>query len=120
MVNDTRVQKVGDLVKEELAQVFLFHIKDPSLSLLTITYVRMTPDLRIARVYYSVMADDLDKKNAIEKGLSRVKGWLRNWLADHLRLRFVPELEFFYDDSTLYGMRIDSLLAKLKKERGEE
>jgi ribosome-binding factor A len=79
------------------------------LASVTLTEVRVSPDLLLARIYYSVLGDENDKAEAA-KGLESALSFLRTFLADRVQLRFVPELAFEYDASYEYGRRIDELL----------
>lgn len=99
-------------------------VKDPRLgeaSMVTITDVEMSPDLKLARVHVSVYPEDEAVVARVFEGLSAAAPQLKRELADRLRLRFTPELLFSRDDSIARGMRIDSLLKEIaaKGEGGE-
>jgi ribosome-binding factor A len=84
-------------------------VRDPRLADVTITEVRVTPDLLIARVYFTVLGDSTRQEEAVA-ALERANGFLRTQLAAQVRLRFAPELIFQLDSSAEYGRRIDELL----------
>lgn len=109
-----RIGRINDEMQKELAEL-LRNLKDPRVqsSMVSVTGVRTTPDLRYAKVYISVL--DKDKTGGVMKGLRSAAGWLRRELGTKLRLRYTPELVFEEDDSIAYGAHINDLLAKLKQ-----
>lgn len=89
-------------------------LKDPRLSsLATVTEVRMTPDLKQARVYVNVMGTEAEQADAM-KGLHSAAGFIRHELSERLQIRRAPELFFVLDRSEAYGQRIDELLRRAK------
>ncbi len=97
----------------------MHEVRDPRLSGVTITEVEVTPDLLIAHVYFTVLGDAEEQKEALA-ALERAGGFLRTQLAGQVRLRFVPELIFELDRSAEYGRRIDELLAEVAESRPSE
>lgn len=89
-------------------------MSDPRLQGVTITFVRLSGDLQLANVYYRVY--DQDSVETAHAGLLRSGGLLRKHLANQLRVRRVPELRFFYDESVEKGARIEQLLSQSKQE----
>lgn len=110
-----RQRRVGELIHRELSKLLMREIRDPRLSDVTITEVRVTPDLLLARVYFSVLGDGEAEKEALA-ALERAGGYLRTQLAERVSLRFAPELEFRLDKSAEYGRRIDELLDQIAAE----
>ena len=86
--------------------------RDPRLAGITLTEVRVTPDLQIARVYYTVLGDAEEVQGAVA-ALESAGGYLRTQLAGRVRLRLAPELVFQLDESAAHGRRIDELLAQI-------
>lgn len=116
-----RIGRINDEMQKELAEL-LRSLKDPRVqsSMVSVTGVRATPDLRYAKVYISVL--DKDKTKDVMKGLKSAGGWLRREIGSKLQLRYTPELVFEEDDSIAYGAHINDLLAKLdiKKDDPDE
>ena len=107
-----RADRVADLVKAELSDILLKQIRDPRIGLLTITDVKMSDDLRSARIYFVQMGKDkLDAE--LQAGLEKAKGFLKRELGKRLSLRYIPDVFFFYDKSFEYGSRIDKLLMEI-------
>ena len=108
-----RIGRINDEIQKELSGLFR-SVKDPRVSgtLLTITHVDTTSDLRYARVYVSAM-DRTDEKDFL-KGLKSASGYLRRELGQRLNLRYTPELQFFPDDSIAYGAHILDMLNHVK------
>jgi ribosome-binding factor A len=107
--------RVAERIREELCVSLLRKVKDPHLSSVTVTEVRVTPDLKTARAYYTVFGDEAEKKEAA-KALGRCRGFLRRELGMALELRYTPELLFVFDDRPDQGARIDVLLAQIEME----
>jgi ribosome-binding factor A len=94
----------------ELAELIQRELKDPRVGFVTVTEVRMSPDLKHARVYVSVFAgEDSDKDESVE-ALQRAEGFFRRSLGKRLRLRYVPTLKFVVDDTLDRSARIEALL----------
>lgn len=108
-----RPVRVGDLIKREISNLLLKEIKDPRIGFVTITRVRVTPDLKIARVYFSVLASESDPGESLV-GMLSANEFIRSELKKRLRLRFIPTLEFILDDTLDYVEKIETLLAKVK------
>jgi len=112
-----RADRVGDLIRAELADIILRKIKDPRVGFLSITHVKMSDDLKHARVYVSVMGDDAAKQGSL-KGLKSASHFMRSELGRRLKLRYTPELAFFLDESIEKGAKMIETLKRL--EEGEE
>lgn len=112
-MDSTRQQKIARLLQRDLAEIIQRDLADDTRgSLVTVTTVRISPDLAYAKVYVSVFP--FDRSEAILEAI-REKAWLvRRTLGGRIRnqLKIVPELEFFVDDSLEYVENIDNLLAK--------
>jgi len=114
-MNFKRADRVGELIMEEMSDILLKVVKDPRLHAVTITAVKMSDDLRNARIYFVEMGKDECNKD-IEEGLSRAKGFVRRELGHRLQLRLVPDIVFVHDKSFSYGNRIEKLLAQIAKQ----
>ena len=90
-------------------------VQDPGIGFITLTRVSVTPDLQLARVYYTSLGDDKAQKETA-KALKRAMPFLRRQLGARIRLRRVPELTFFYDESIAHTDRIEQILQELKAE----
>ena len=111
-----RQRRVSEQIHRELSLLLMLDARDPRLADVTITSVDITPDLLLARVYFTVMAEGDDRVAEAQAGLERATGFLRTQLAARLQLRLVPHLAFELDKSAAYGRRIDELLGELAKE----
>jgi ribosome-binding factor A len=109
-----RHERIAGEIRQEIGAMLAGELKDPRLSVFaTITEVRMTPDLKQAKVYVSVMGTDAEQRSTI-KGLAAAAGFIRHELSERLQLRRAPELLFVLDRSEEYGRRIDELLRRTK------
>ena len=115
----SRADRVSGLIQEVLSDLLNKSIHDPRLQMATITRVKMSPDLKLARIYFSIYGDD-NKSEAAAKGFESARGFIKRNLARKLGLRYMPDLHFFYDDSFDYSSPIDKLLKKISTNNGPD
>jgi ribosome-binding factor A len=113
-----RIEKIQKLIKEEISLIFLHKIQDPQLGLTTITKVKVTPDLRTARVYVSVL--EKEKREEYLEKINDLKTMIRTELAHRVRLRHVPELNFFLDDTLDYVEKMEDIFRKIHEDDNEK
>ena len=113
-----RIDKVESLIKEEISLIFLYKLQDPALGFITITNVKLSPDLRIAKVYISVL--DKEKRTEVLKKVESSKGYIRSELASRVKIKFIPELKFFIDDTLDYVEKIEGLIKKIHSQSDME
>ena len=110
-----RHERVAEEIRHELGIMVAGELKDPRIAgLVTITEVRVTPDLKHARVFVSVMGNEAEQKSTI-KGLTAASGYIRHELTERIQLRRAPEIHFILDHSEEYSQRIEELLREAKK-----
>ena len=115
MKNENRLGRINEELKKEISQVINYELKNPDVTgMISVTKVKITPDLKYAKVYVSVL--NSKNLNKTLDGLKDSSGFIRSRVAKTVNLRITPELVFEYDDSIEYGERIDSILKNLKKE----
>lgn len=107
-----RSARVGDLIREEVADIIMHKLKDPRLGFITVTEAWVSDDLRHARVYVSVLEDA--KKDETFKILTSSARFIRSELSKRLKIKFIPELTFKLDKSVEYGAKIDKILNEIK------
>ena len=112
-----RSERVGENIRRALSEILIREIKDPRLRMTAITGVKVSRDLRHARVYFVGTGADRPREE-IAEGFRQARGLLKRFLASELDLRYMPEIEFFYDDSFDYGTKIEKLLHSIKNENG--
>jgi len=114
--NENRLNRINEELRKEISNIISFELKNPDATgLISVTKVKVTPDLKYAKVYVSI----LDAKNS-EKTMEALKksaGFIRSMIAKKVNLRITPELVFEKDDSLEYGMKIDSILKDLNKDK---
>ncbi|MEW6417194.1 MAG: 30S ribosome-binding factor RbfA [Nitrospirota bacterium] len=107
-----RSQRVGDLLREEIADIVIYKLKDPRIGFITVTGVDVSDDIKNAKVYVSILKNE-DKETTLEI-LNTAKSFIRSELSKRLRMKFIPSIEFRLDVSIDYGSRIDKLLREIK------
>ncbi len=112
------LRRVNERLREVVADE-VERLKDPGLGFVTITGVDTAPDLRSARVYYSVLGD-ADQHEATRAALQRASGRIRSGIGRRVRLKFLPELRFEVDSGIEHGMRIEQILRELREEQRDE
>ena len=113
-----RPTRVGEQIREDLTELITREVHDPGIGFITITHVAVTPDLQQARVNYTTLGDDQARRDT-RRALERAAPFLRRQLGRRLRLRRIPELQFFYDESIERHDRIEKILQELNVERAE-
>jgi len=114
-----RAARIGEQIREELAQLIRDEMKDPRIGFVSIVKVDVSGDLRHCKVFFSVLGNDQQKKESI-KGLSSAAGFLRSELSRRMQLRYTPELHFHLDESIEHGSKIAQLLVQVQKEQKEQ
>jgi len=120
-VQGKRLERVNQLIKEEVSAVLQRQLKDPRLGFVTVTEVDTTADLKLTRVYVSVLGPEAQWVSSF-KALESARGFVWNWLRKHLELRATPQIVFRPDRSMEHAAHIQALLAGLKASEsdGEE
>ena len=113
-----RVDKVERLIKEEISFIFLQKLKNPDFGFLTITNVKVSPDLKQAKVYFSVL--EKEKRELVLDKIQSKIGFIRSELAHRIRIKFTPELKFFLDDRLDNVEKIEGLIDRIHREDGNK
>jgi len=116
-MQDKRLGRVNQLVKEEISTVLQRELKDPRLGFVSVTEVETARDLRTAKVFVSVLGDEAQWTRSLA-ALVSARGFIRNWLRHHLDLRVTPELDFRPDRSMEHAARIQTLLRQVGGDAG--
>ncbi|MEZ5283367.1 MAG: 30S ribosome-binding factor RbfA [Vicinamibacterales bacterium] len=111
-----RVERIAEQIREELSQMLATEVRDPGVGLVTITRVKVTADLSLARVYWTAMEEGPDRRETA-KALNRTAPYLRHLLSQRLTLRRVPEIKFQFDESVAAQDRIERIIQDLHSER---
>ena len=112
MSQGSRPDRVADQIRSELALLLAREVHDPGIGFVTLTRVRLSPDLQSARVHYTVLGDEKARANSA-KALGRATPFLRRQIGSRLRLKRTPELQFLYDNSIAGQDRIEQILNEL-------
>jgi len=114
----SRLDKVAEAIRQEASTIIHDKLKDPRLGFVTITNVEVTPDLRYAKIFFSVLGNE-EARNKTKEALDSALGFVRKLVAERLNLRFAPEIAFYEDRSTEYSVRIEEVLNEIKELDGE-
>jgi ribosome-binding factor A len=110
-----RTQRVAEQIREEVSQILSTEVADPGVGLVTVTRVKVTPDLSLARVYWTSMGSAAERKET-QQALGRAAAYMRHLLSTRVNLRRSPELVFTYDRSVAAQDRVEQILRELKQE----
>jgi len=113
-----RTSMVEEASREVLAEVLASEVKDPRVGFVTITGVKVSPDLRHARVFVSVLGEDEEVARSMA-GLESARGYMRSELGKHLRLKYLPEIEFVLEHGTEEALRLANLMREVASEMEE-
>jgi ribosome-binding factor A len=119
MAQGFRPDRVGDLIREDLSTLLTRgEVHDPDIGFITLTTVKVSPDLQLARVFYTSLGDAVSRQKTA-RALERATPFLRRQIGQRLRLRRVPVLDFRFDESVGHQDRIEQILRDLKTEETE-
>jgi ribosome-binding factor A len=110
-----RVERIQEQVREEVSQMLATEVRDPGVGLVTVTRAKVTADLSLARVYWTVIGDAAERKKTAQ-ALARVAGYVRHLLAERLTLRRSPEVKFIFDESVAAQDRIEQIIQDIHAE----
>lgn len=111
-----RPDRVGDQIRQELSELLSRGVvHDPGIGFITLTRVKVSPDLQLARVYYTMLGDEQARKQTA-RALERATPFLRRQVGSRVRLRRVPELQFQFDESIVHQDRVEQILRELEVE----
>lgn len=111
--NENRLNRINEELKKEISQIISFELKNPDATgLISITKVKITSDLKYAKVYVSLLNSKNEEKTI--EALKSSAGFIRSLIAKRINLRITPELVFEKDDSMEYGMKIEEILKEIK------
>jgi ribosome-binding factor A len=112
MPQGSRPERVADQIRAEVAGLLAREVQDPGVGFVTVTRVRVTADLQIARIYYTSLGDDRARR-ATGQALDRATPFIRRQVGSRLRLRRVPEIQFVFDESIEQHERVERLLQEI-------
>jgi ribosome-binding factor A len=114
-----RQNRLAEELKNEISAIIMQEVRDPRVGFATVTEVKVSPDLRYARVFISVFGSPEEKKQTLD-ALAKATGFIRRQIGSRIKLRYTPELSFDYDESVEQGDRMMQLIDEIKKEIPEE
>ena len=115
MKNNTRMIRINDEIKKEVAEIIRSELKDPRIGVITsVLKVETTNDLKYCKVFVSVLGDD-DKKQEVMEGLKNATGFIRKQVANRINLRNTPSFKFELDNSLEYSIKMSKLIDEVNK-----
>lgn len=111
-----KVERINSELQKQISKIIACDLKDPRLgkSIVGVTKVTTTPDLKYAKVYLSVYAENEEERQAALETVRRSKVFIRNMLKSAVQIRLLPDLDFRLDTSVDYGIKIDNLLSQIE------
>jgi len=109
MSSTRRTARLSEAVKQEVSMIILYGLKDPRISFVTITKADISPDLKKAKVYVSILGDEAAQRMTL-RGLEHAKGYIQTELGARLKIRYTPHLEFCLDESVKKSLHISKLI----------
>lgn len=114
-MSTTRQRRVQEMLVQEISDIVRREMKDPRIGFVTLTEAEVSPDLRHARVFFSVLGDAEQQENT-GKALNRAAGFIRGEFARRAQMRYVPQIRFEYDPSAIRALRISKLLDEVRED----
>ncbi|MBW1779845.1 MAG: 30S ribosome-binding factor RbfA [Deltaproteobacteria bacterium] len=118
MLPGKRAVRVGDMILKEIAFLLLEKVKDPRVQGVTVTGIRLSKDLKQAKLFYSIVGDQRQRERAMA-GLNSAKGFIKREIGTRMELRYVPEISFVYDPSLEDGSHMEQVFQKLRETEKE-
>ena len=118
MANTRRIKRLETLILQTVAPLISQGLSDPRLTMVTVTRIRLSPDMSIARVNWSCIGDEADRSKATH-ALDQARGYLQTEVGRTIRTRLTPRLEFHYDPALEGAVRVNAILSELARERAE-
>jgi len=118
-LNQRRLEKLSEEIRREISAILAEEVKDPRLSMISVTRVEVSNDLGAARIFVSVLGDEKKQEQAMQ-ALEKARGFLRTEVSNRIRLRHSPEISFKLDKSIEHGLKITSILDKLNADRSND
>lgn len=115
-LNKRRLDKLAEEIRREIAAILTEEVKDPRLSMVSVTRIEVSNDLGSARILISVLGDEKKQEEAMQ-ALEKARGFVRTELSNRIRLRHSPEISFKLDKSIEHGIRISSIINELNSDR---
>jgi ribosome-binding factor A len=112
--------RVADQIQKDLSQLIAMELKDPRVGMITITEVQLTPDYAHAKIWFTTLVDDPAGIDNTLSGLKKAAGFLRAQLGRRVSIHTLPELHFFYDNSTTRGMAMSRLIEEANATRAKD
>jgi ribosome-binding factor A len=113
-----RIERIAEQIREEVSQILSTEVADPGIGLVTVTRVKVTPDLSLARVYWTTLGEAAQRKQTA-KALTRAAPYVRHLLSARMSLRRSPEVQFLFDQSVAAQDRVEQILQELKQEAAD-
>ena len=113
MLAGKRTTRVGDQILKGIANLLMQKVKDPRVKGVTLTGIYLSNDLKHAKIFYSLIGSEDDVRRA-QTGLDSAKGYIKRKVGQHLSLRYMPEIEFFYDERMDEEERVEEILKNLR------
>jgi ribosome-binding factor A len=110
-----RVERIAEQVREEISQILATEVRDPRIGVITVTRAKVTGDLSLARIYWTVMGDAAERKKT-QQGLEKAIPYMRHLLSQRLTLRRSPELVFQFDQSVIAQDRVEQIIQEIHAE----
>ena len=114
-----RTERLAEEIRQQASDVLGREVQDPGVGFVTLTRVTVTPDLQLARLYYTVLGD-ASARAATAKALGRIRPFVRRRLGERLRLRHVPDVQFVFDQSIAHQARVEELLQEIRAREAEQ
>src|SRR5262245_10158912 len=113
-----RVERIQEQVREEVSQMLATEVRDPGVGLVTVTRAKVTGDLSLARIYWTIIGSP-DERKKTAKALERATPFVRHVLSERLTLRRSPEVKFIFDESVAAQDRIEQIIQEIHAENAQ-
>ena len=113
-LNQIKLERINSSLVEQISYIIAHNVKNPDINFVTITGAKVTSDLSLAKIYFTVLDQSKIKETLL--ALKDASGYIRHELRERIDIRQIPELEFVYDESIEYGNKIEKIIDKLHED----
>lgn len=113
-MNQIKLERINSSLVEQISYIIAHDVKNPDINFVTITGAKVTSDLSMAKIYFTVLDQSKVKETLL--ALKDASGYIRHELRERIEIRQIPELEFVYDESIEYGNKIEKIIDKLHED----
>jgi ribosome-binding factor A len=114
-----RIERLNELLREEVSNIILFKLKDPRIGFVSVSKVELSGDLRTAKVFVGILGKSNEDVTKTMEGLRSAVGFIKKEISNNIRLKFIPDIKFIYDDTVEYTINLFKKIEEIKNDENK-